>query len=164
MSHEPCIGCGAEFPETDGPTHRYLESSAGCWACYGEILEREFSDLDYYAVHRLSVDTYALQHPGQPSPQTIQSAALHAMSLCAIFENGVELSAAGKVLQQGAKHKDRFEWLTPPTSRGTVTVADVHQAQSAVEHADLVHKWAESVWSAWSEHHPTFRTWLAEIW
>ena len=159
-----CVGCGGPFPAADGPTHRYMESSPGCWACFGNVLAREYSDLQYGAVHRLTVDTYAVQHPGQPSQQTIRSVALHAISLCAIFEEGLELHQATKAIQQAAKNNDRFEWLTPPTSMGSLTVADVHRARNAEEHAQRVRQWAASAWSAWSEHHPTFRKWLSDSW
>ena len=159
-----CIGCGASFPVTDGPTHRYMESSPACWACFGQVLAREYSDGRYHAVHRLTVDAYALQHPGRPSPQTIRSIALHALSLCAIFERGIELDKATAVIQQATRNKDRFEWLPPPTSMGSLTVADIRQARNAEEHAQRVRQWARSVWSAWSQHHPTFRQWLSDSW
>ena len=82
LSGSACPGCGALFEERAGPTHRYMESSPACWAAYGEVLAREYSDQAFYAVHRMSVDTYAVQHPGQPSPQTIQSVAVHLIRLC----------------------------------------------------------------------------------
>ena len=59
-----CLGCGGEFREMDGPTHPYVLSSAGCWAAYGELLALEYEDRTYAVVNRLSVDTYAVQHPG----------------------------------------------------------------------------------------------------
>lgn len=31
----PCPGCGARFPDRNGPTHRYLEASPGCWGTSG---------------------------------------------------------------------------------------------------------------------------------
>lgn len=55
-----CMGCGGVFAEIQGPTHRYLESSPGCWAAYGEVLAREYSDPAYFQVHRLTVDAYAV--------------------------------------------------------------------------------------------------------
>ena len=159
-----CNGCGGQFPETNGPTHAYLESTPGCWACYGEVLAREYSDPRYRSAHRLTVDTYAVQHPGQPSPQSIRSVALHLISLCAIFENGADLSAADKIIQQAAKNKDRFEWLPPPPSRGTLTIADVHLARDAQAHVQSVHEWASSAWTAWAAHHPRIRKWLSQSW
>lgn len=159
-----CIGCGGRFPAVDGPTHRYMESSPGCWACFGEVLAREYSDLQYQKVHRLTVDAYAVQHPGQPSLQSTRSVALHLISLCAIFEEGVEMRQATEVIQQAAKGKDRFRWLSLPSSRGALTVADVHPAEDAQEHARVVRQWAEAAWLAWSEHRPTIRKWLSESW
>ena len=163
MSLIACIGCGGQFPETDGPTHRYIESSSGCWACYGEVLAREYSDLQYQKVHRLTVDAYAVQHPGRPSPQSIQSVALHLVSLCAIFEGEVQMNEATKIIAQAADRKERFAWLAPPSSRGALTVAEVHRAADAQEHARLIRQWAFSAWSAWSEHHPRIRRWFSEI-
>jgi len=31
---QPCPGCGALYPPSDGPTHRYLGASAGCFALF----------------------------------------------------------------------------------------------------------------------------------
>ena len=73
---EPCPGCGALAPRSDGPAHRYLGASPGCWAIFGEVLAREYSDQRYWPVHHLTVDAYAIQHPGEPSTQTIQPASL----------------------------------------------------------------------------------------
>ena len=164
MSLIPCPDCGGLFPDVDGPTHRYLGASPGCWACFGDVLAREYSDLAYYAVHRLTVDAYALQHPGKPALQTIRSVALHGITLCAVFERGVTLSQAGQVIGQASQKKDRFVWLPPPASPGPLTVADVLPAGDAEDHARRVRAWATAVWQAWAEHHPTFRQWLAESW
>ncbi len=62
---ETCPGCGGSFDVSDGPTHRYLGASPGCWAVYGEVLAKEYSDAAYYRVHRLTVDAYSAQHPVQ---------------------------------------------------------------------------------------------------
>ncbi len=100
MAAVACVGCGAVFEDREGPTHRYLESSPGCWASYGEVLAREYSDFPAYgALHRLTVDTYAVQHPGRPSPQCIQSVALHLMSLCLVLEREIEPRRATEFLQ-----------------------------------------------------------------
>src|ERR1700688_1721358 len=63
-----CIGCQAEFARIDGPTHEYVLSSPGCWAAYGEVLAREYRDYRLARLHRLTVDTYAVQHPGVNVP------------------------------------------------------------------------------------------------
>lgn len=73
-----CIGCGALVPQVDGPTHRYMGSSPGCWHVYGEVLSREYSDRSFGALHRLTVDSYAVQHPGaHPRKRFSPSASSH---------------------------------------------------------------------------------------
>jgi hypothetical protein len=163
MAAVACIGCGAMFADQEGPTHRYMESSPGCWAVYGEVVAREYSDLSYASLHRLKVDAYAVQHPRRPSAQSIQSVARHLMSLCLVLERRMEPGRATAFLQAAAEPKGRFVWLVPPASRGAVTVKDVHRAESATEHKRLVRAWAESAWSAWSPHHAAIGEWLAPV-
>ena len=155
-----CMGCGGSFADIQGPTHRYLESPPGCWAAYGEVLVREYSDPAYFRIHRLTVDAYAVQHPGHPSPQSIQSVAVHLISLCLVLEREVDVQRATRAMQQAVKTKGRFVWLDPPTSLGTVTVADVQSAKNAEEHQKLVRAWADSAWSAWLQYHETIYKWL----
>jgi hypothetical protein len=156
-----CIGCGGLVPEIDGPTHRYLESSPGCWQVYGEVLSREYTDPAYAVWHRLTVDSYAVQHPGRPSPQTIQSVCVHLLSLCLVVERGADPKYATRVMGEALQPKGRFTWLTPPRSLGDVTVVDVAAASTVSAHVRAVRAWAESAWSAWAEHHETVRSWLA---
>ena len=160
MALRSCPGCGGLFDDIPGPTHRYLESSPGCWAAYGEVLVREYSDPVYYRIHRLTVDAYAVQHPGQPSPQSIQSVAAHLISLCLVLEHGVDVQRATAAMQKAVKTKGRFAWLTPPASTGAVTVAEVRAAQTAEEHEKQVHAWARAAWEAWSPQHATIQNWL----
>ena len=66
-----CPGCGARVRDFDGATHAYIGAVAGCWELFGEVLAREYEQPAYFAVHHLTVDAYAVQHPGTPSPRTI---------------------------------------------------------------------------------------------
>ncbi len=160
MSLVPCAGCGALLPDVEGPTHRYMESSPACWATFGEVLAREYEDPEYARVHRLTVDTYAVQHPGRPSPQSVQSVALHLIGLCLVFERGWVGDRVTDAVQAASAWKDRFHWLTPPPSRGALTIADVERAAGAGEHAERVREWASGAWLAWSSHHAVIRGWL----
>ena len=159
MADKPCIWCGAMVPDVDGPTHRYLESSPGCWQIYGEVLAREYSDATFGRNHRLTVDAYSVQHPGQPSRQTIQSIAVHLLSLHLVLEVGVSQAEATRTMQRLAADKSRYTWLAPPSSLGAVTVVDVHAADTAAAHCQTVERWAESAWRAWEAHHETIRSW-----
>lgn len=161
---EPCFSCGAEVPVVDGPTHPYMLSSPGCWATFGEVLSREYSDAAYMAKHRLTVDAYAVQHPGKPERRAaVRSVALHLVSLCAVLEREVSPARATSMIQRLAGGDDGFEWLEPPDHLGDVTVARVHSAGSPEEHLEAVERWARSSWSAWAPHHGTVRGWLDDL-
>lgn len=157
-----CPSCGAVTATSDGPVHRYLESSPGCWAAYGEVLAREYSDYHYARHHHFTVDAYALQHPGKSSPQTIQSAAVHLASLCKIIEDGYSNADSTKFMQKFVNHKERFFWLQPPSNLGEITLMDVLAATDADSHLAMVKCWALSTWDAWQHHHDQVRQWLAD--
>ncbi|HLJ30453.1 MAG TPA: DUF5946 family protein [Candidatus Angelobacter sp.] len=163
MQLEPCLACGGGFPSIEGPTHRYLESSPGCWAAYCEVLAREYSDPAYSRLHRLTVDSYSVQHPGRPSPQTIQSAAGHLVGLYMVLERGRSAEEATGAIGALTQRKGRYQWLTPPGSMGAVTVADVQTTASVEAHLACVQKWADSAWQAWTAHHDTVRMWADEL-
>ncbi len=162
---EPCFGCGALVPRLDGPTHRYLGASPGCWATYGKLLEKEYSDFRYARVHQFSVDAYCTQHPGTPSPQTIQSVAVHLISLHLQLECGLSpedmIAARQQATSLGKEGKKDFAWLEPPASLGEVTVIYARDAKNSTEYVERVREWAESSWEAWSPYHETVRRWAA---
>lgn len=158
-----CPGCGAWFIAVDGPVHPYMESSPACWQAFGEVLAREYGDPALFATHRLSVDAYAVQHPGGESRQAIQSVGVHLSRLCLFLEHGLAPEAANAAMLRVGKIKDTIHKLARPPHLGTVTVADVVATKSAEEHAITVRKWASSAWGAWSEHHNTVRRWLGTV-
>jgi hypothetical protein len=157
-----CCGCGAELPHVDGATHRYMSSSPACWAAFGRVLAREYSDRRLDEVHRLSVDSYAVQHPGVRSPQTIRSIAAHLCRLCTIIEGGFPIERANAVMLEVNRVEDQFRYLEPPSTMGEVTVADVVSAKTVEEHIANVREWARATWLAWSAHHATIRSWLPD--
>lgn len=156
-----CSGCGVELPARDGPVHRYIESSPACWAAYGEVLAREYQNPEFMAVHRLTVDTYAVQHPGHPGPQATQSVGAHLLSLFAIIECGFSHSAATELLGKAVANVN-FTWLEPPASMGPLTVLSVLSAVDLSEHKLAVKQWAASAWQAWADHHDTIRKWAEQ--
>ena len=161
MEVERCPGCGVELPAFAGPVHRYMESSPSCWAAYGEVLAREYNDPAFMAAHRLTVDAYAVQHPGRPSPQSIQSVGVHLISLYLVLEEQLSHRAATQLMQRSADRM-HFVWLEPPLDRGERNVTTVVAARSPDEHVRAVQSWAQSVWQAWSQHHSQVRAWAAE--
>lgn len=161
MNTSICPGCRVDLRSVDGPVHRYMESSAACWAKYGELLAREYQNPAYMKAHRLTVDTYAVQHPGRPSPQAIQSVAVHLISLHAILELGFDDTRARALIKSCADN-GRHIWLPPPETPTWLTVLHPLRTRSPAEHAKAVHEWATSAWQAWAHHHSQVRAWAAE--
>jgi hypothetical protein len=137
-----------------------MEATPGCWAAYGEVLARQYVDAGYATAGQMTVDAYAVQHPGTASPQSIQSVALHLISLCLMLEHSADAVAATQIVARVAQDKSRFIWLTPPDARGDINVSAVRAAQTAAEHLQLVRAWGAAAWDAWSSHHDTVREWL----
>lgn len=158
-----CCGCGADFPDTTGPTHAYMLSSPGCWEAYGCVLAREYERPPHARLHRLTVDAYAVQHPGVDGPQACNSVGIHLSRLCLIFDGGWSIERANDAMLAITAKKRHYPWLTPPSARGAVTVKDVLVAQNAPEHVDAVEQWAKSAWLAWGQHHGTVRGWVSEL-
>ncbi len=156
-----CFSCKGIYPDIDGPTHRYMESSPGCWQMYSEILSREYSDQSYWKSHRLTVDSYAVQHPGTESNQSIQSVAVHLMSLYFIIEEGKSHEAARKLMGKATKLK--FQWLEPPKCLGEISAKNVWLTENANQHNKTVELWANSAWNAWKKYHTIIREWSKRI-
>jgi Family of unknown function (DUF5946) len=156
-----CPGCGLALPIRRGPAHPYIGASPACWALFGEVLAREFGDPAYFRLHQLTVDTYAVQHPGAPERRSIQSIALHLMTLCLVVEDGAD-PREGPKLHKRLVGRVPFHWLEPPRPNGRITVADVVRARTPAEHERAVEAWARDVWAAWEPHHPTIRRWIEQ--
>lgn len=163
MKKRKCFSCGGEYPDIQGPVHRYMKSTPGCWTVYGEVLAREYSNPEYFEIHRLTVDAYAVQHPGSTDRQSIQSVGVHLIRLCLFLEHGLTAENANDAMLEAGKNKHRFEWLQPPANPGEITAADVAKAKNVTEHKELVRAWAQSVWDAWSVHHDKIRSWLPTL-
>lgn len=160
---KPCPGCGARFAPMaeEGTTHGYIGSSAACWNAFGELLAREFGDVDYGRVHRHTVDAYAAQHPGSDGRRQRQSVALHLVALCHWLEHGLGTEQLNPMTQRLASEDRAWPWLQPPAAY-RMTVLDVLRATSGDEHVALVRDWGRAVWDAWADHHDTVRGWAAE--
>ena len=140
MGSTRCMWCGAAFPDVYGPTHAYMESTPGCWAAFGRVLAREYEDRRYFAVHRLTVDAYAVQHPGVPGRRSIQSVGVHLVRLCLFLERNLSPAMANDAMLAAAKNKAQYHWLEPPGFLGPLTVADVEAAVGVDEHVSLVRR------------------------
>lgn len=157
----PCFSCGAMVLDMEGPTHKYMLSSPGCWSVYGVLLSRDYGEYGYPTAHRLSVDAYAVQHPGKPNRQAIQSVAVHLIGLYYSLEKGMPPTQVTKAIGRATQFSDQFAWLEPPASMGPITVVDAADANGPEEYQRVAKEWARSAWTAWSAHHAMIQAWAA---
>ena len=157
-----CPGCGVVLPTRTGlPKHPYIGASPECWAEFGKLLAREYEDAAYRHVHQLTVDAYAVQHPGRREERAIQSVAVHLMTLAMVVGDGLD-PREGPRLHKRMVRARGFQWLEPPSMEGRMTVLDVLQAKTPLEHDRLVRAWAEDLWEVWAAHHRTVRSWIEQ--
>lgn len=159
---EVCPQCGVTAPPSPIEAHPYFGASTGCWALYGTVLEREYSDPQFFQNHRLTVDAYALQHPGGDDPRAIQSVNIHLIALCLFYEFHMPAARIPAVMSAIIKRmkttQSQFEYLSPPPQLGSMTAADIAPLQNVEAHLSGVAEWAQQVWAAWSPHHGVART------
>ncbi len=151
-----CFSCRAMVPDLSGSTHRYMNSAPGCWKLYGELLAREFSDYYDADTHGLTVDTYAVTHPGEPQRVTVQSVNIHLLRLYFRLEKDVPGDSAPVLMRKILGNKElvsRLTWLEPPSFEHTMNITDALEAGSFDEHMELARAWAESAWGAWKALH-----------
>lgn len=153
---EACFACGGRFePNEGGETHAYMLSSPGCWAAYGELLAREYSDPALFtASHRLTVDAYAVQHPGDPAERrAVQSFWIHGASLWLELRMGQSHELATRALKALAGLDFAQRPLQQPSF--AITHADV-SASPVAKHEALARDWAEESLTAWEPAHGEF--------
>lgn len=149
---ETCTRCGAIVKG----------GTSGCHAELDEMLALHYTDPAYAAVSLLLVDAHALQHP---EDHGLKNNAFHLVNLCWILEfaGSPALGRTQRRIQQAFNGiPEDLKELTPPApgKRGSMTIADVINANTPEDHAEKVWAWAESVWQAWVKHHEWARSWL----
>jgi hypothetical protein len=153
-----CVGCHGEIPDVDGPIHRYMTASPGCWQAYTELLG---GGLPPSPAAGLAVDAYAVTHPGVPGPQSTPSVWVHLLTLCFVLERRWPVERAIHLRRVSADAFAGWPWLPPPESMGDVTAIDVSAALAAGDGAaaiELTQRWVAGAWHAWADHHRAVRT------
>ncbi len=162
MSISICPACGFSAPDTDDPTHAYMSPSAACWAMYGEVLAREFSDADYYRSHRLLTDAYCAQHSIGPDRRARQSIHIHLAGLILHYHDGVSGPEIVRFLKTAARRSD-FPRISAPAPDGSVTIEQIYAAGNADEHASAVDAYASKVLAFWEHEHPRIRALIEKV-
>lgn len=152
-----CRGCGGLVPDIEGPTHRYMLAAPGCWAAYSVVLGGAALPDDVPEPHRsLTVDAYAVQHPGEPNAQAIQSVWVHLITLHLALERDWPPTRLVIIRRTAADATSTRPWLEPPPAMGAATAIDVASAAEG-DVADTVRAWVEGAWDAWKAHHEAVR-------
>jgi hypothetical protein len=152
-----CPGCGLKLPELNAPTPADVGASPACWALYGRLLVYQYSQALPPRLHRLTVDTYAVQHPAARNRRSFSSLRPHLIGLCLLLERRVSPQRTNELLAQILELPPSCSRLDAPKLNGTITVADVAAARNPDEHDRLVEQWATNVWGAWVTHHAAVR-------
>lgn len=146
-----CSGCGlAVAGGTDG-----------CQKIADELWAREFGDVTYFTVHRMTVDTYCLQHPDRYCASA-KSLAAHLTGLCWLLEHGGSRAVGSDALRRWLNKAVRLEKPELPPDRGRLTVASVREAADPVAYAEAVEAWARSTWEAYASLHDVAHRWIEQ--
>jgi hypothetical protein len=133
-------------------------SSPACWAAFGAVLAREYAVPSLMEVHRLTVDNWAVQHPGDGSRRAIQSVGLHLARLLVQLDVGLSGERANSAMLEFASRKAELPEL-PPRRSYRMTVADVVDCVEPDAHRAAVWRWAEVTWLDWADQHDFIRGW-----
>jgi hypothetical protein len=152
---DPCPGCYALFKPSDGPTHRYIGASSGCWDLYTRLLAGD-PPMAASGSGALLVDAYASQHPGDSSPQATQSVAVHLIVLEGILGNGVRQEDAIRMriaAVEYGRNNNGYPKLEPEPKMWDLSLQDVVGAPDAGARGEIAARYVETVWSSWRESH-----------
>jgi hypothetical protein len=158
-----CVGCRGLVPDVEGPIHRYMTASPGCWRIYTGL---GAGSLPRTARSAMSVDAYAVTHPGVAGPQSTSSVWIHLVTLCFTAERGWPVDQAIRLRRVAADAFNNWPWLERPEKMGAITAVDVAVAVAARDGAlaaARVESWIDSAWGAWAGHHPAVRARADEL-
>lgn len=148
---DTCSGCGRAI----------AGGAAGCRAEFDNLVGRDFSDPRFFAVHRLFVDVYALQHPDEFC-RSAKSLAAHLGGLCLILEHAASAATGAAALRAWLDGPRALDKPPIPADRGAITLADLAGIEDHALWREALRRWADAVWAAWRDLHPIARTWVVE--
>ena len=136
---------------------------SGCRALFEEVIAREFGDFRYGRLHRLTVDTYSLQHPRRYM-RSGKSFAAHLTGMWAALESD-RTAAVNRAVRRWLDGPTDVErpGVPPAGRRGRLTVLHLREAADADDHVTRVREWARSTWAAWHAYHDLAKTWVEAV-
>lgn len=153
-----CPQCGAAVPDVTGPVHKYVPSAPGCWQLFGQIQADEALRFGYPSAHRVVVDAYMAQHPGDGHDRRDrQSVFVHLAGLYAVLEQHMGSAEATNVLRRVLEQHDDFPVLARDDGPGELTAVHLVGALDLAEYENRALAWGRAVWQAWTPHHELIR-------
>ena len=151
VTRETCGGCG-----------RLLAGgTAGCRAEFETLLARDYEDARFFAVHKMFVDCYCLQHPDEYCVSA-KSLAAHLVGLRQAIEDEASAATSSPGLRAWLDGERPLDKPALPAARGEMTLGDLAGIVDPATWRMAVQRLALSVWAAYEELHPLARTWAAE--
>ena len=149
-----CPWCGAPVPDVSGPVHKYVPSAPGCWQTFGQVQADESLRFGYPPAHRLVVDAYMAQHPGDGGDRRDrQSVFVHLAGLCAVLELHIEPHRVTDLLSRVLRARPDFPVLSRQHGPGELTVLHLLGANDLDDYHQRAGAWASVVWATWEPHH-----------
>jgi hypothetical protein len=165
MTRTKCPGCGAVVPDTDGPVHKYVPSAPGCWQAFGEVQADEAQRFGYPPAHRIVVDSYMAQHPGDGGDRRDrQSVFVHLVGLCAVREHDLPRPYVTKLLGDVIRRRrGDFPILARTDGPGPLTVLHMIGADHLDDYERRALEWSIAVWESWNAQHALIQTELDAV-
>jgi hypothetical protein len=121
---------------------------------FGEVQADELQRFGYPPAHRMVVDAYMAQHPGDGTDRRDrQSVFVHLAGLCAVLERGMPPRRATDVLRLVLQTRDDFPVLRRSSGPGDVTVLHLLGARDVDDYDERARAWGHAVWQSWDEQH-----------
>lgn len=124
---------------------------------FTEVIGAEFDNAALFGqVHQLTVDAYAVQHPGGHHPD--KSVAVHLTGLHLVIERRIPPTSVPPLLQRLATHVREWPHFEPPAISWLLTIFDVAIAD---DHVAAVREWSGEVWRGWAAQHDAIAQFVA---
>lgn len=123
----------------------------------------ELTRFGYPDAHRLVVDAYMAQHPGDGHDRRDrQSVFFHLASICALTERSLPLGFASRLLSRLTEGRPELPLLTRSSSPGELNVLHMVGAADLDDYTSRAQEWAAAVWDSWREQYDLIRAGLDE--
>jgi len=159
-----CPQCGRHRARRRRASAAYVPSSPGCWMTSGEVQAEEIRRVRYPAAHRLTVDAYMAQHPGDGTDRRDrQSVFLHLLGLCAVLECGLPPDLVTAIFGRLRRRSAGFPALYRASGPGELTVTSLIGSPDLIDYERRARRWAAAVWRTWTEPHALIRQTLSRV-